>query len=124
MRNLNAAVEPVQRALSTAILHRIVRFNNVAYLAGVVADDLSAGVEGQTRDICRKLDELLAEAGSSAEELLSAQIFLTDMSRKAEMDRAWQGWIDARDLPARATIGVTDLGDPRILVEIVVTAAA
>jgi enamine deaminase RidA (YjgF/YER057c/UK114 family) len=38
------------------------------------------------------------------------------------MNDVWTSWLDAQDLPARATIGVSDLGQD-VLIEIVVTAA-
>ncbi|MBB3544551.1 enamine deaminase RidA (YjgF/YER057c/UK114 family) [Rhizobium sp. BK399] len=36
---------------------------------------------------------------------------------------AWLAWYAEEDLPARATIGVADLGDARRLVEITASAA-
>ena len=50
-------------------------------------------------------------------------IFITDMSRKAEMNCAWKAFFNGKDLPTRATIGVAAL-DPGVLIEIVSTAAA
>ena len=64
----------------------------------------------------------LAEAGSDKSHLLSATIYLSDMSRKEEMNKVWQGWMDPKNPPARATVGV-DLGGPNVLVEIMVIAA-
>jgi enamine deaminase RidA (YjgF/YER057c/UK114 family) len=43
------------------------------------------------------------------------------MKRKGEMNRAWDEWVDPKNPPMRACIGV-DLEPPHI-VEIVVTAA-
>jgi enamine deaminase RidA (YjgF/YER057c/UK114 family) len=43
------------------------------------------------------------------------------MTRKADMNRAWDEWVDRKNPPMRACIGV-DLEPPHI-VEIVVTAA-
>jgi enamine deaminase RidA (YjgF/YER057c/UK114 family) len=43
------------------------------------------------------------------------------MKRKSEMNRAWDEWVDTRNPPMRACIGV-DLEPPHI-VEIVVMAA-
>ena len=39
-------------------------FNNVAYLAGQVADDVSQDVTGQTAQVLATIDKLLAEAGT------------------------------------------------------------
>ena len=52
-----------------------------------------------------------------------AQLFITDMSLKEEMNAAWLEWVDGKDLPARTTIGVAELGSG-ISIEVVVTAAA
>ncbi len=78
---------------------------------------------GQTQEICDKLDALLAECGSDKSQILQARIYITDMSRKEDMNKAWLDWIADKDLPARATIGVADLGDPRRLIEITAIAA-
>ena len=54
--------------------------------------------------------------------LLTAMIYLSDMSKKAEMNEAWIDWMDPNNPPARATVG-TVLGTPDTLIEIVVSAA-
>lgn len=113
----------VERAFRTPIMHRVVKHQGVIHFGGVIADDTRKSMGGQTREILAKLDGLLAEAGSSKARLLSAQIYITDMTKKAEMNEAWVEWLDPADLPTRATIGVADLG-PGTLVEIVITAAA
>lgn len=67
------------------------------------------------------LDESLAMAGSGKGRILQATVYITDMSRKAEMNRAWEEWVDFDNPPQRACVGVA-LED-RDLVEIVVIAA-
>ena len=109
------------RHMQTPIFHRVVEHNNVLYFAGVVADDLSQDMKGQTAQICAKLDKLLAEVGSSKEKLLSATLFITDMAQKPGMNEAWTAWIPAEALPTRATLGVADLGE-NVLIEVVITA--
>ena len=42
--------------------------------------------------------------------------------RNAEMNETWTPWVDAKNLPARACVEAK-LADPRMLVEIQVTAA-
>ena len=78
---------------------------------------------GQVRQVCAKIDKLLGAAGSDNSKLLSVQIFITDMSLKEDMNRAWCEWLTPSEFPARATIGAADLGSPCILVEMVATAA-
>lgn len=110
------------RNQKTPIMHRSVVHNGVAYFGGVVGADLSAGMEAQTRSVTERLDALLADAGTDKTKLLTAMLYITDMSLKGEMNKAWTDWIAEADLPTRATIGVADLGSG-CLIEVVISAA-
>src|SRR3546814_4000452 len=103
------------------IMHEVVEHNGVLHFAGVVADDAGLDMEGQTRQALAQIEALLNEHGSSKAHLLTALVFVTDMKRKPDMNRAWKEWFAPGDLPTRATIGVADLDG--YLIEIVVTAA-
>ena len=103
--------------LSGAVVH-----NATVYLAGQVADDPSAGPEGQAADILRQIDALLNEAGTDKTYLLSVQIYLADMADFDAVNRAWDAWLDPRHKPARATVQAR-LADPAWRVEITGTAA-
>jgi enamine deaminase RidA (YjgF/YER057c/UK114 family) len=113
----------IKRIEKTKIMHRVVVHSGIAFLGGVIADDVNVGMGGQVTQICAKLEQVLALAGTDKTKLLSAQLFITDMSLKDEMNEAWLSWLSGADLPARATIGVADLGKPEIKIEVVVTAA-
>ena len=104
--------------MSQAVVHR-----GVAYLAGIVADDLVPSVTEQTRQILAKIDRLLAAVGSDKTRILKANIWLSDMSRFAEMNAVWDGWVAKGQPPARATVEAK-LAKPDYLVEIMVEAAA
>ncbi|MCC7272816.1 MAG: RidA family protein [Alphaproteobacteria bacterium] len=104
------------------ILHEVVEHNGVLYLAGVVAEDVSADMEGQMRSIVAQIDQLLAAHGSSKDRILSATLYITDVAQKPALNKVWKEWLNAAHLPARAGIGVADLG-PGVLVEVMVTAA-
>ena len=108
----------IKRHKKARIMHAAVEHNGILYIGGHAAHDLDKGMGDQTREICDKLDALLAECGSDKNHLLQARIYITDMSKKEEMNAAWLEWLGGEDLPARATIGVADLGDPRRLIEI------
>lgn len=103
--------------LSGAVVH-----NMTVYLAGQVADDPSAGAEGQAADILRQIDALLNEAGTDKTYLLSVQIYLADMADFDAVNRAWDAWLDPRHKPARATVQAR-LADPAWRVEITGIAA-
>jgi enamine deaminase RidA (YjgF/YER057c/UK114 family) len=81
----------------------------------------SPSLAAQTRDALAVLDRNLADAGTDKSKLLSATVYITDMSRKAEMNDVWLEWVDRANAPQRACIGVTL--DGQDLIEIVVVAA-
>ena len=93
------------------------------FLAGVVAKTNAGGSMGeQTRDVLAEIDRLLALAGSDKTKLLSANIWVTDMARFAEMNEVWDAWVPEGCAPARATVEAK-LATPQYCVEIMVTAA-
>ena len=72
-------------------------------------------------DALALIERSLIEAGSDKTKLLQATVYVTEISRKAEMDEVWNEWIGPDNWPQRACIGV-DLA-PGDLVEIVVIAS-
>lgn len=107
-------IEPGPR-MSQAVVH-----GNTVYLAGQVA--AGASVAEQTKAVLAQIDGLLARAGSNKSKLLSATIWLTDMSTFAEMNGVWEAWIAPGNPPARATVE-SRLAAPQYRVEIGVIAA-
>ena len=106
------------RRMSQAVVH-----GNTVYTAGQVA--LSApgeSVKRQTEVILAEIDNLLAEAGSDRNKLLSATIWLVSMNDFAEMNSVWDEWVPEGGTPARACVEST-LASPDFLVEIAVIAA-
>jgi 2-iminobutanoate/2-iminopropanoate deaminase len=102
------------------LMHLAVAHGDTIYLAGIVADDLSADMEGQTRDVLQQLDELAAAHGLDRSRVLSATLYITDMAQKPAMNRVWKAFFDPAQAPTRATIGVADLG-PGVRIELVAT---
>ncbi len=80
-------------------------------------------VAGQTREALSRIDSLLAEAGSSREQVLSATIYLNDIANFAAMNAEWEKWVPPGSAPARTTVEAS-LASPDLLVEITVTALA
>ena len=108
----------VGKRLSEMVVH-----GNTIYLAGQVADDPSADMAGQVRQVLAQIDRLLGEAGSDKSRILSATIFLPSMSDFATLNQAWEAWVPAGHCPARATVEAK-LAAPQYKVEIQVIAAA
>ena len=92
------------------LMHLAVAHGDTVHLAGIVADDLTADMEGQTRDVLAQLDAFARAQGLDRSRVLSATIYVTDLAERPAMNRAWQAFFDPAHLPARATIGVADLG--------------
>ncbi len=109
-------IEPGKR-LSAAVVH-----GDKVYLAGQVADNTKADVKGQTQEVLRKIDALLAKAGSDKSKLLTVNIWLSDMRNFADMNSVWDGWLDTNNPPARATVEAR-LATQQHLVEIMAVAA-
>jgi enamine deaminase RidA (YjgF/YER057c/UK114 family) len=103
--------------MSQAVVH-----GNTVYLAGQVAADPSAGAKGQTEQILKQIDGLLASVGSNKSNLLSATVYLANMATYSEMNEAWDAWVDPSNTPARATVEAR-LASPKYVVEISVVAA-
>ena len=103
--------------LSGAVVHA-----GVVYLAGQVADDAGLDIEGQTADILRQIDALLAQAGTSKAHMLNVQIFIADMADFPGMNRAYDAWLDTANKPGRMTVQAK-LANPAWRVEITGVAA-
>lgn len=112
----------IKRIQTGPRMSQVVVFNGMVFLAGQVADDASANITGQARQVLATIDKLLAEAGTDKSRLLTAQIYLTDMADFAAMNAVWEAWVSPGNTPARATVEAS-LARPGWKIEIVVTAA-
>lgn len=99
-------------------MSQAVRAGDMVYLAGQIPDDRTADITGQTAETLGKIDALLAEMGGTKTDLVSVQIWLSDMTDFAGMNTAWEAWVDRKNPPARATAGVA-LASPGVRVEII-----
>jgi enamine deaminase RidA (YjgF/YER057c/UK114 family) len=106
------------KRMSQAVVH-----NGTVYLAGQVALEAPGkSVAEQTAAILARIDRYLGEAGTDKTKLLSATIWLVDMSKFAEMNEVWDAWVAPGAAPARATVE-SKLAAPQFQVEIAVIAA-
>lgn len=79
-------------------------------------------VIGQTKLVLGKVDALLAQAGTSKSNLLTASIWLKDIEKDfSDMNDVWVKWLDPNNKPVRATVQ-SPMATPKILVEIQVSA--
>jgi enamine deaminase RidA (YjgF/YER057c/UK114 family) len=103
-------------------MSRIVKHNGVIYLCGQVCKDASKDIKEQTNSMLEKVDELLEQAGSDKEHILSATIYIKKMSDFSQMNEVWDNWIPEGFAPARACVEASMARDV-LLVEISVVAA-
>lgn len=102
---------------SRALVH-----NGLVYLSGQVPDDRTVAIREQARAVLKKMDELLAEAGTEKSRLLSAQVWLKSMDDFAAFNEVWDAWVVPGQTPTRCC-GKVELNDPKCLVEITAVAA-
>jgi enamine deaminase RidA (YjgF/YER057c/UK114 family) len=98
-------------------------YGGLLFTAGHVDNDGEGrDVAEQTQRILARLDDLLAQAGSSRSRILSASIWLAEISGFDAMNRVWDAWIDPQNPPARATVEAK-LAGAKYRVEIALIAA-
>ncbi len=69
-----------------------------------------------------QIDDLLREAGTDKSRLISATIWLSDISTFNEMNEIWDAWVVQGQTPCRACVE-SKLAAPQFTVEISVIAA-
>ena len=106
-----------RRRMSKIVIH-----NDTVYLCGQVAKDASADIKEQTRTMLEKVDELLLQAGSDRQHILSATVYIRDMKDFAQMNEVWDDWVIEGSSPARACVEARH-ARPELLVEVSVVAA-
>lgn len=105
-------------------MSKVVRRAGLIFLSGQTSNGTAiADISGQTSEVLRRIDELLAEAGSDSSHLLTATIYLRDIGDFAAMNAEWEAWLPRDSAPARTTVEAR-MASPDLLVEITVTAAA
>ena len=109
------------RTDANEVLAKAVEYHGFVFTQGVVADDPSQDVTGQTRQILDGIDTILETHGTDKTRLLQAQIWLKDIGDRAAMNQVWSAWLPRDGAPVRACVQA-ELADPRYLVEIMVTA--
>ncbi len=115
MRNINR-IDPGPR-LAEAVV-----YGNRIYLSGMIPEDSSLDITGQVKQALGEIDALLARAMTDKSKILTAVIWLADISDFAAMNAVWDAWVVPGQTPARATVQAR-MNDPALKVEIMVVAA-
>lgn len=114
----------IQRYVTNKKRGRAVVHQGVVYVGGMTATDRSLDIRGQTSEALQKLDDVLAQAGTDKSRILTAQIWLKDISSDfAGMNEIWDAWLLPDAWPTRAACQA-EMAAPDVLVEIIVSAAA
>jgi enamine deaminase RidA (YjgF/YER057c/UK114 family) len=98
------------------------------YLSGQVSTDRSGEVVGvgdmtlQARTCLDKLALLLDVAGGSMKDIVELTMYVTDMSRMAEVQAVRAGYFDGPVPPAMTGVQVVALAKPEFLIEMAATA--
>lgn len=95
------------------------------YVSGQVGNDLKTGqapaeFEAEVRQCLDNIGLILKEAGMSFEDVVSVQVYLTDMDLFARMNKVYMTYFQ-EPRPTRTTVGVTRLAGA-FRIEITVTA--
>ena len=105
------------------IISRVVVRDDTVYVCGITANPLDTGdIRTQTKQVLDTIDGHLQTAGTDKSNLLTAQVWLSDMSLFEAHNAVWNEWVDPKNPPVRACVRA-DLWRPNLLVEIMVTAA-
>ncbi|HEY3708736.1 MAG TPA: RidA family protein [Amycolatopsis sp.] len=89
-----------------------VRKGNILQVAGMVAFDGATGaivgddIAGQTRQVFKNLQTVLAEGGSSLDDAVMVRVYLTDTSHFGPFNEVYNELIGEAPQPARTTVYV------------------
>ena len=117
-------VHPEGTPVSTRPLSSAIQVGDRLFLSGMVGrkdGEYPHGVAAQTHVVFERLKATLAAAGMGFDDVVSAQVFITDVRFYQAMNKVYAKWMPETP-PARATVG-TGLMSPDALVEIQMTAA-
>jgi 2-iminobutanoate/2-iminopropanoate deaminase len=116
----------VELAASNPNLSLATRFGDLVFVAGQtgrhpVTGELGRDVREQTRNVLERIKAILAAAGTSLDNVLTATTHLTRVENLAAYNEEYAKYFPT-DKPARTTVTVAALNAPELLVEITVTA--
>jgi 2-iminobutanoate/2-iminopropanoate deaminase len=119
-------IVPPEFAGATAPYSPGILADGTLYISGQIGQDLKtsqipAEFEQEVKLCLDRVGLVLKAAGMTFNDVVSVQIYLTDMDLFARMNAVYTGVFKA-PRPARTTVGVTKLAAPAAHIEITVTA--
>lgn len=115
----------IERMLTEKRYSKISIYNGVAYFAATPDRplDVSDSIEPQARQIFARVEERLAQFGSSKADLLFVTIILSDERYLQAFNALWDAWVSDITPPSRACF-FAKLTDPAMKVEFIMQARA
>ena len=117
------AVVIPQGTTASPTLSPAVRIGDLLYLSGQLPGrDADSTIEGQTKSALEKMNPILAQAGTTKENIVKCTVFLIDVKDFAGMNRAYTQFF-TKEPPARSTVVVAALVSPGMKLEVECIAA-
>lgn len=112
----------IRRFESNGRYSKVVENNGILYISGQVCNDPTGDIKEQTAETLAKIEEILTKYGSDKEHMLSANVYIKDISLFKEMNSIYDAWVVKDNEPARVCVEAK-LANPSLLVEISCVAA-
>ncbi|MDY0234975.1 MAG: RidA family protein [Gudongella sp.] len=112
----------IKRFEGNGRMSKVVIHNETVYLCGQTNGNEELDVKEQTKEVLKKIEDLLNNYGSDKNHILSATIYLKEIGLFSQMNEVWDAWIEDGNEPARACVEAK-MANENILVEISVTSA-
>jgi len=107
---------------------KAVKANGFLFISGNVAVDPETGAKGeggikeQTRLVLKNLKKIVEDAGSSFDDVVKVNVYLTNVQDFRGMNEVYKEFFPDEP-PTRTTVGVKELSSPVFIVEIDLIAA-
>jgi len=117
------AVVIPQGTNASSTLSPAVRIGDLLYLSGQLPGrDADSTIESQTKSALERMNPILAQAGTTKENIVKCTVFLVDVKDFAGMNRAYTQYF-TKEPPARSTVVVAALVTPSAKLEVECIAA-
>ena len=111
----------IRRFESNGRFSKVVEHNGIIYIAGQVCNDPNGDIKQQTAETLQKIDDILEKYSSDRSHLLTATVYIKDMTLFKDMNSVWDSWVIEDNEPTRACVEAK-MASPSLLVEIVCSA--